>query len=129
MDFGVSEIFEKASDMRIARTAGSPAFQAPELCVIKNGDVSGRPADIWSMGITLYCLQFGRVPFRQHSVLDMYNAIANDPVDIPSDANPDFADLMRRLLEKDPEKRITMEGIRVSSELSTAACNLQLTLD
>lgn len=112
VDFGVSEMFEKASDMRIARSAGSPAFQAPELCVLKHGDVYGKPADIWSMGITLYCLRFGRVPFRHTSVLDMYDSIVNDPVDLPDDIEPGFADLMHRLLEKDPEKRITMEELR-----------------
>lgn len=113
VDFGVSEMFEKAEDMRVARTAGSPAFQAPELCVVKDGNVSGKPADIWSMGVTLYCLYYGRVPFRQHAVLEMYKAIVNEEVGIPEGTNSQFADLMRRLLDKNPETRITMERIRV----------------
>ncbi|KAK4959635.1 hypothetical protein LTR28_005190, partial [Elasticomyces elasticus] len=46
VDFGVSEMFEKQSDMATAKSAGSPAFQPPELCVVKHGQVSGRAADI-----------------------------------------------------------------------------------
>lgn len=117
VDFGVSEMFEKSSEMRIAKSAGSPAFMAPELCVVKHGNVSGRPADIWSMGVTLYCLRFGRVPFRRNAVLDLYNSILSDQVPLEAGCAPDFADLIRRILEKDPEKRITMEQLRVSGTL------------
>lgn len=113
VDFGVSEMFEKASDMMTAKSAGSPAFLPPELCITKHGDVSGRAADIWSMGISLYCLRFGHIPFERTAVLELYEAIKNDPVNLESDVDPQFVDLMKRLLEKDPKKRITMDEIRV----------------
>ena len=115
VDFGVSEMFERQSDMKIHKTAGSPAFQAPELCQVKGGDVEGRPADIWSMGITLYCLRFGRVPFRKGAVLDLYQSIINDPLEIPEGCEPELEDLLRRILEKDPEERISMEQLREHS--------------
>jgi [calcium/calmodulin-dependent protein kinase] kinase len=54
VDFGVSEMFEKESEMLTAKSAGSPAFLPPELCVTKHGDISGKAADIWSMGVSLY---------------------------------------------------------------------------
>ena len=113
VDFGVSEMFEKASDMRTAKSAGSPAFLPPELCITKHGDISGKAADIWSMGVSLYCLRFGRIPFERTGVLDLYEAIKNEQVDIESTSDPDFCDLMRKILEKDPKKRITMSGLRV----------------
>lgn len=78
VDFGVSEMFEKQSDMTTAKSAGSPAFMPPELCVAKHGNVSGRAADIWSMGVTLYCLRYGRIPFEKTHLLDMYQAIRTD---------------------------------------------------
>ena len=106
-------MFEKASDMRTAKSAGSPAFMPPELCVTKHGDVSGKAADIWSMGVSLYCLRFGRIPFERSGVLELYEAIKNDQVDFEPDDEPEFIDLMRRLLEKDPNKRITMPQLRV----------------
>lgn len=113
VDFGVSEMFEKASDMRTAKSAGSPAFMPPELCVTKHGDVSGKAADIWSMGVSLYCLRFGRIPFERSGVLELYEAIKNEQIDFEPDNEPNFIDLMRKLLEKDPNKRIKMPELRV----------------
>ncbi|KAI4723568.1 Pkinase-domain-containing protein [Aureobasidium sp. EXF-10727] len=111
VDFGVSEMFEKESDMTTAKSAGSPAFMPPELCVAKHGQVSGRAADIWSMGVTLYCLRYGKIPFEKTGLLEMYEAIRTDEYPL-EEHNPDFEDLMRKLLEKDPERRIKMDEVR-----------------
>jgi [calcium/calmodulin-dependent protein kinase] kinase len=113
VDFGVSEMFEKASEMMTAKSAGSPAFLPPELCVTKHGDISGKAADIWSIGVSLYCLRFGRIPFEQSGVLELYDAIKSREPDINPETEPEFADLMKRLLEKDPQKRIKMPELRV----------------
>ncbi|KAJ4391835.1 hypothetical protein N0V93_005455 [Gnomoniopsis smithogilvyi] len=112
VDFGVSEMFEKPEQMRTAKSAGSPAFLPPELCVAKHGDVSGTAADIWSMGVTLYCLRYGYIPFKQAGVLEIYQAIKEDTPVIPEDENPHLKDLLMRLMEKDPTQRITMAEIR-----------------
>lgn len=106
-------MFEKDSEMLTAKSAGSPAFLAPELCVTKHGDVSGKAADIWSMGVCLYCLRFGRIPFESTQVLELYESIKNDDPEIEPGNDPEFCDLLRRLLEKDPKKRITMAELRV----------------
>src|ERR1700712_561977 len=98
-------MFEKPDQMKTAKSAGSPAFLPPELCVTKHGDISGKAADIWSMGISLYCLRFGKIPFERTGVLELYEAIKNDQVDFESENHPEFCDLIRRLLEKDPKKR------------------------
>ncbi|KXH50969.1 hypothetical protein CSIM01_11649 [Colletotrichum simmondsii] len=113
VDFGVSEMFEKPGDpMKTAKSAGSPAFLAPELCVVRHGDVDGKATDIWSMGISLYCLRYGKIPFEQEGVLEMYEAIKTDSPELPEDENPDFVDLISRILEKDPKKRIQMHELR-----------------
>ncbi|KAK1986821.1 kinase-like domain-containing protein [Colletotrichum cereale] len=113
VDFGVSEMFEKPGEgMKTAKSAGSPAFLAPELCVLKHGDVDGRAADIWSMGVSLYCLRYGKLPFEQDGVLEMYEAIKTESPVLPEDEEPDFVDLMNRILEKDPQKRIRMSELR-----------------
>ncbi|KAJ5541934.1 hypothetical protein N7535_004353 [Penicillium sp. DV-2018c] len=112
VDFGVSEMFEKSSSMFTAKSAGSPAFLPPELCVVKHGDVSGRAADIWSMGVTLYCLRYGKLPFEKQSIFELYDSIREDAVVCENELDEGFKDLMGRLLEKDPEKRIDMFGLR-----------------
>ncbi|KAJ5353326.1 hypothetical protein N7452_002300 [Penicillium brevicompactum] len=112
VDFGVSEMFEKNSDMFTAKSAGSPAFLPPELCVVKHGDVSGKATDIWSMGVTLYCLRYGKLPFEKHNIFELYDSIRGDPLVCEDEEDDSFKDLMNRILEKDPEKRIDMFGLR-----------------
>jgi [calcium/calmodulin-dependent protein kinase] kinase len=128
VDFGVSEMFDKSSvggnkddrsrednddDLKTNKSAGSPAFMPPELCVARHGSISGRAADIWSMGVTLYCLRYGRIPFDKKELLELYDSIRNDDVVLPGELDNDFRHLMSRILEKDPQKRITMEELRV----------------
>jgi calcium/calmodulin-dependent protein kinase kinase 2 len=113
VDFGVSEMFEKDSEMLTAKSAGSPAFLPPELCVAKHGDVSGKSADIWSMGVTLYCLKYGHIPFEKSSIFELYEAIKTDEPSFEAERDKDFQDLMHKILEKDAAKRIKMPELRV----------------
>jgi [calcium/calmodulin-dependent protein kinase] kinase len=124
VDFGVSEMFEKASDMATAKSAGSPAFMPPELCVAKHGQVSGRAADIWSMGVTLFCLRYGHIPFEKHGMLELYESIRGDDIHLENEQDQSFTDLMHRLLEKNPEKRITMPQLRASRYVMRARANM-----
>ncbi|KAI9892835.1 MAG: hypothetical protein M1814_000994 [Vezdaea aestivalis] len=113
VDFGVSEMFEKEQDMKIAKSAGSPAFLPPELCVVGHGETSGKAADIWSMGVTLYCLCYGKIPFQRSGVLEMYDAIRCENAKFDQSKTPPLlVDLLEKLLEKDAGKRIDMEGLR-----------------
>ncbi|RYP80380.1 hypothetical protein DL770_006248 [Monosporascus sp. CRB-9-2] len=112
VDFGVSEMFEKPHEMMTKKSMGSPAFLAPELCTSKHGDVSGKAADIWSMGVSLYCLKYGRLPFQNDTVVDMLEAIRSEQVYVPPDENEHFKHLMDRILDKNPDSRITMPELR-----------------
>ncbi|KJK77652.1 hypothetical protein H634G_07391 [Metarhizium anisopliae BRIP 53293] len=122
VDFGVSEMFDKPENMRISKSAGSPAFMPPELCG-KHQEVSGKAADIWSMGVTLYCLKYGKIPFNRPTVLEIYEAIKSDDPCIPNGEDPAFVDLMTVILEKDPEKRITMSQLREHPWVTKGGCD------
>ncbi|KAI1331183.1 Pkinase-domain-containing protein [Xylariaceae sp. FL0255] len=111
VDFGVSEMFEKPDDMVTSKSAGSPAFLPPELCE-KHGDILGKAADLWSMGVTLYCLKYGKLPFKGDSPMDIYESIRTDPLSLPEDEDADFVDLMKRILDKESSTRITMPELR-----------------
>lgn len=75
VDFGVSEIFTK--DDRLKSTSGSPAFASPELSSPGISNASGKAADIWAMGITLYALIYGHLPFSDQNILELYENIRN----------------------------------------------------
>ncbi|KAI9481034.1 MAG: kinase-like domain-containing protein [Benjaminiella poitrasii] len=111
VDFGVSEIFVKGDDA-LQSTAGSPAFMPPELCTANRGPVSGKAADIWSMGVTLYCLVHGHLPFTNQNLLGLYEMIEHDPVTYSKNLSPTLIDLLQNLLEKNPQKRIAMRELR-----------------
>ncbi|XP_046979448.1 calcium/calmodulin-dependent protein kinase kinase 1 isoform X1 [Schistocerca americana] len=110
-DLGVCNEFDGA-DASLSSTAGTPAFMAPEA--ITGASFSGKAVDIWSMGVTLYAFVFGDVPWRDDNVVALYRKIQTEPVRLPPRPaiSPDLADLIRRMLHKDPEQRITLPQIK-----------------
>jgi 5'-AMP-activated protein kinase catalytic alpha subunit len=87
----------------------TPAYLAPE--VIKGQRHTGS-VDIWSAGILLYFLSFARLPFSDDSPTQLFQKIIySDPV-IPRETSPILADLIRKMLTKEPDKRITLDKIR-----------------
>eukprot|EP00112_Aurelia_sp_Birch-Aquarium-sp1_P001376 Seg1147.2 transcript_id=Seg1147.2/GoldUCD/mRNA.D3Y31 product="Calcium/calmodulin-dependent protein kinase kinase 1" protein_id=Seg1147.2/GoldUCD/D3Y31 len=112
-DFGVSDIFEGDDDM-LNRFAGSPAFQAPEATAGTRAKFSGKGADIWAMGVTLFSFIYGQCPFYDTDMLTLYEKIKNDPFVFPEEpvVDPQLQDLISRLLAKDPKQRIKMQDIK-----------------
>ena len=129
VDFGVSEMFTKDDD-RLKSSSGSPAFAAPELSRAGFNNVSGKAADIWAMGVTLYALIYGVLPFDDYNVLELYDNIRTKEYDpyqywlirpyIPAGEDPLLMDLFHRILDKNPATRIKMSELRVSSLFSFA---------
>lgn len=84
-----AEVHDEA--IELAKTVGTPAFYAPELCDPQYFEVGGdseRPAitgqiDVWALGVTLYAMVFGRLPFFHANQFVMYEKIARDEVFIP----------------------------------------------
>ncbi|KAL7750040.1 hypothetical protein RI367_004555 [Sorochytrium milnesiophthora] len=109
-DFGVSRMFD-ASDV-MNKSIGSPAFLAPEMCTRDSQTYSGCAADIWALGVTLHCMVLGQVPFSGKSIVELYDNIGKQELVLPADMDRDLQDLLHRLMNKDPAKRIVMDDIR-----------------
>ncbi|XP_078437726.1 serine/threonine-protein kinase GRIK1-like [Wolffia australiana] len=107
-DFSVSQVFEDDDD-ELRRSPGTPVFTAPECC--QGLTYCGRTADTWAVGVTLYCMVFGRYPFLGETLQDTYDKIVNDPLVIPDGLNPLLKDLLEGLLCKDPRRRMTLQAV------------------
>eukprot|EP00756_Hemistasia_phaeocysticola_P030468 Hpha_TRINITY_DN16291_c2_g2::TRINITY_DN16291_c2_g2_i1::g.14151::m.14151/K07359/CAMKK2; calcium/calmodulin-dependent protein kinase kinase 2 len=106
-DFGVSGARDADGDGEddlILDSEGTPAFLTPEQC--KQQPLSGRMVDLWAMGVTLYCMTFGRLPFTGSSIQEMTESICGPGPSFEDCPDPDLRDLLERLLHPDPEKRI-----------------------
>ena len=72
-DFGVSHIFDQEDVLY--KTAGTPAFIAPEANSATGEHFEGLPLDVWAMGVTLYCFLFACVPFCDPVPLELQRLI------------------------------------------------------
>ncbi|PWA91220.1 protein kinase, ATP binding site [Artemisia annua] len=107
-DFSVSQVFEDEND-ELRRSPGTPVFTAPECCLGQN--YHGKTADIWAVGVTLYCMIFGQYPFLGDTLQDTYDKIVNNTLSLPEDMNPLLKNLIEGLLCKDPMQRMTLEAV------------------
>ncbi|KAK4155059.1 hypothetical protein C8A00DRAFT_42289 [Chaetomidium leptoderma] len=85
-----SEARDFDNDLELAKTVGTPAFFAPELCATDLFDAPPgkqpkvtEQIDVWSLGVTLYCLVYARLPFLAEDEWQMFKRIANVEVYIP----------------------------------------------
>lgn len=113
-DFGVSKEFE-GTDALLSNTAGTPAFMAPETMTEHEQSFSGKALDVWAMGVTLYCFVFGKCPFYDEYIVSLHNKIKNKPVEFPETPliTKELEELIERMLDKNPETRITIPEIKL----------------
>lgn len=112
-DFGVCNEFD-GKDAFLTNTAGTPAFMAPEALSTSRHKYSGKAADIWAMGITLYAFVYGKLPFHDDNIVVLYDKIRNSPLSFPPIpfVSDDLKDLISLMLEKNPAHRITLPDIK-----------------
>ncbi|MGE0788258.1 MAG: protein kinase [Sandaracinaceae bacterium] len=99
LDFGVSRALGASLGTRVV---GSPPYMAPEI--VTGGMVDGR-SDLYALGITLYQLVSGRVPFRGTPAEVMVAHVEREPPDLDGHVPLPLQALIARLLAKDPAAR------------------------
>ncbi|KAK6927177.1 NAF domain [Dillenia turbinata] len=113
-DFGLSAPAEsKHQDGLLHTTCGTPAYVAPE--VINRRGYDGAKADIWSCGVILYVLLAGYLPFHDSNLMEMYRKIGKAEFKCPNWFSTEVRKLLRRLLDPDPNTRISIAKIRQNS--------------
>ena len=176
-DADVHHLFD---DSELCKTAGTPSFLAPEVVFEFGTEIPPPPSssdalaageshsaatlqapaphrppitkaiDVWALGVTLYCLLFGRTPFRVESNHEfaLYGVICTQdwdvepfmgldriptegrhhdcPRDRPCSEGAEIIRLLERLLKKDVNKRITLDEVKVSNPCDFWPCSRAL---
>lgn len=88
---------------------GTPAYVAPEILGKKGYD--GAKVDVWSCGVILFVLVAGYLPFNDPNLMVMYKKIYSGEFRCPRWFSPELRQFLARVLDTNPETRITVDGI------------------
>ena len=108
VDFGLSNLYREGALLKTA--CGSPCYAAPEMIAGKK--YKGLMVDIWSSGVILFALICGYLPFDDNDTQMLYKKIMKGEYSIPSFVSSQATDLIKRVLNTDPERRYTIEQIK-----------------
>eukprot|EP00347_Sterkiella_histriomuscorum_P016119 403354418 len=108
IDFGLSNSMKDSQSLKTA--CGSPNYAAPEI--ISGRSYGGVEVDVWSMGVILYAMVCGTLPFDDDSMSQLFNKIKEGKYYMPNYISADVKDLINRMLQPNPIKRITMTEIK-----------------
>ncbi|XP_045693939.1 serine/threonine-protein kinase SIK3 isoform X4 [Phyllostomus hastatus] len=106
-DFGFSNHFTPGQLLKT--WCGSPPYAAPELFEGKEYD--GPKVDIWSLGVVLYVLVCGALPFDGSTLQNLRARVLSGKFRIPFFMSTECEHLIRHMLVLDPSKRLSMEQI------------------
>ncbi|XP_018026338.1 serine/threonine-protein kinase BRSK2 [Hyalella azteca] len=110
-DFGMASLQPDGS--MLETSCGSPHYACPE--VIRGEKYDGRRADVWSCGVILYALLVGALPFDDDNLRQLLEKVKRGAFHIPHFVPPDCQELLRGMIEVNPEKRLTLEEINKHS--------------
>ncbi len=105
-DFGIAKIVSTSNLTASGAMVGTPSYMAPEQGMGQPGD---ERSDIYSLGVMLYQLVLGRLPYDADTPLAVVLKHINEPLPLPKALNPDISDdlnaVILKSLEKDPHDR------------------------
>ncbi|XP_065058140.1 maternal embryonic leucine zipper kinase-like isoform X2 [Rhopilema esculentum] len=106
IDFGLSVKPVSGLGVPLLTRVGSPAYAAPELV---SGELYyGNQTDVWSLGVALYAILCGRLPFDEDTTEELYEEIKKGEYFKPKHLSKGSAKLISKMLEVNPKKRITV---------------------
>lgn len=103
-DFGMAAL--ERNDKLLETSCGSPHYASPEI--VAGLTYHGSSSDIWSCGIILFALLTGRLPFDDDNIRTLLAKVKVGKFTMPAELPSDAKDLIRRMLEVNPARRITV---------------------
>lgn len=118
-DFGLSCYYSEG--VKLKTTCGSPMYSSPEMLRGKKYDPI--PVDIWGLGIILYVMICGLLPFEDQSEDLLFGKISRCQVNYPYFCKQNCKALIKKILLPDPKQRMTMKEIKASNVYITGRAN------
>lgn len=116
-DFGLSSLYVGDAEMDGASrtellhtTCGTPNYVAPE--VIADQGYDGKKADVWSIGVILYVLLAGFLPFDEGTIMALFSKIQKADFTYPKWFSPEVRALLDQVLVADPKVRISLTQLK-----------------
>lgn len=110
-DFGLSRKMDRANTERRNSLCGTFEYLAPEML---RDDQQTFAVDWWALGILVFRLHFGYLPYRNLNMRRLFEMILENEVKIPRNADPVVAEFIRELLIKEPEQRLGSPGKEIT---------------
>ena len=110
IDFGLSNYYNE--NMLLSTLCGSPSYSSPEL--LSGEKYNGFSVDIWSIGVTLYAMIYGCLPFGDKNNKILFKKISECNIGYPNYSCVSLVakDLLKKILIKDPKKRLNLNQIK-----------------
>ena len=109
IDFGLSNFCEV--DNYLETPCGSPCYASPEM--VSGKKYNGHIIDIWSTGIILFAMTCGYLPFEDQDNDILFKKILKCKIKYPEYLSDMVVDLMKKILVRVPEQRITLDEIKL----------------
>ena len=116
-DFGIAKILEGADTLTATGfLIGTPKYMSPEQGMGK--PIDGR-SDIYSLGVVLYEMATGEVPFQAETPMAVVVKHIHDPLPVPTTVNPDLPESIQRMIframHKEPDQRFPTARVMVEA--------------
>jgi 5'-AMP-activated protein kinase catalytic alpha subunit len=108
IDFGLSNYFD--GFQKLETPCGSPCYASPEM--VGGNKYNGFFIDVWATGIILFAMLCGYLPFEDDNNDILFKQILNGKINYPSYLSEMSKDLLNKIIETEPEKRIKIEEIK-----------------
>uniref|UniRef100_A0A665WQQ7 Maternal embryonic leucine zipper kinase n=1 Tax=Echeneis naucrates TaxID=173247 RepID=A0A665WQQ7_ECHNA len=109
IDFGLCAKPKGGLGYELMTCCGSPAYAAPEL--IQGKAYIGSEADVWSMGVLLFALLCGYLPFDDDNCMVLYRKIMRGNYDNPRWLSPGSILILNQMMQVDPKRRLSVRQL------------------
>ena len=111
IDFGFATCV--AREKKVKMFCGTPSYMAPEI--VGKREYCGPPADVWALGVMLYAMLCGTLPFKGQHDRELYQRVERGQYQIPQHVSAGAKAVLQSIFSVEPEKRPSIQQLMADS--------------